>query len=178
MGHLGGDSIVRQTERHRALGCSGPDLGLEASEMEPSSFLSSLGSKGPVEQEKRRAEPSSLQTRVRFHTSAPGPCPRPIIQPHLSPGNHDSAWPPISHLSPAWTKRDAAGHPAVSQAASCGGSTQGRGLATFPASASMSFTHSWARRAFATTCISGVFLPPLSISPKARIGPATQGPGS
>lgn len=48
--------------------------------MEPRSFLSSLKSTGTVEQGKGRAEPSSPQTTVEFYTSAPGLCPRPIVQ--------------------------------------------------------------------------------------------------
>lgn len=46
--------------------------------MEPRSFLSSLRSTGTVEQEKGRAEPSSPQTIVKFYTSAPDLCPRPL----------------------------------------------------------------------------------------------------
>lgn len=68
---------------------------------------------------------------------------------------------PILHLSPAWTEM-LPGTQQFPRLLPVGGSTQGRGLAIFPASASMSFTHSWARRASATTCISAVFLPPLS----------------
>lgn len=126
---------------------------------------------------KGRALLSSDQSRVPH--LCPSPCPTPTAQSSSLPRTCDPA-PPPHFASQHGLHREM---PAPSSFPGCvlWGLLKGQGvaflgMATFPASASTSFTHSWTGSASATTCISGVSLPP--VSPENRTGPATQGPGS